>query len=139
MRLSLSPAKVTGALMEHSCSSISYKCICILLLIIAGSLLLIYLIITTVLMLLFLSPLFLVYLGWDLQCFARHCLLQSLGLTLRGSRESYIKGVLSLAVCVTDLSEVLVGWLLATNRNVGSCELSKSVWFSQVHFDIFAL
>ncbi|XP_012586803.1 PREDICTED: ADP-sugar pyrophosphatase isoform X2 [Condylura cristata] len=42
-------------------------------------------------MLLFLFPLFLVYLGWDLQCFSQHCLLQSLGLTLRGSSESCIK------------------------------------------------
>ncbi|XP_050659240.1 ADP-sugar pyrophosphatase isoform X1 [Macaca thibetana thibetana] len=30
-------------------------------------------------------------LGWDLQCFSQHCLLQSLGLTLGGSRESYAK------------------------------------------------
>ncbi|KAM4812937.1 ADP-sugar pyrophosphatase isoform X1 [Urocitellus parryii] len=33
----------------------------------------------------------LVYLGWDLQCFFQHYLLQSLGLTLRGSRGSYAK------------------------------------------------
>uniref|UniRef100_A0A8D2H9V7 ADP-sugar pyrophosphatase n=1 Tax=Urocitellus parryii TaxID=9999 RepID=A0A8D2H9V7_UROPR len=32
-----------------------------------------------------------VYLGWDLQCFFQHYLLQSLGLTLRGSRGSYAK------------------------------------------------
>lgn len=83
--------------------------------IIDGSVLLIDLILTTV-MILFLFPLFLACLGWDRQCFSQHCHLQSLGLTLRGSRGSYIKRCLSLAICITDLAELLVGWLLAADE-----------------------
>ena len=64
---------------------------------------------------------------WDGTFSAPSYLLQSLGLTLRDRERTGPTGVLSLAICITDCSERLVGWLLVTNRNVGSCELS---WWS---------
>lgn len=67
-------------------------------------------------MILFWFPVFLVDLGWDRQCLSQHCHLQSLGLTLRGSRGSYIKKCSSPAICITDLAELLVGWLLTADE-----------------------
>lgn len=78
-----------------------------------GSILLIYFILTTIMMLLSLLPLFLVYLGWDLQCFSQ---LSSSVFRTNPKRPQRGLGqqVLSLAVCITDQNGLLVGFLLLT-------------------------
>lgn len=90
MSILQSRLKIIGAL-RHSWSRIPYKCIYVSLLVIYGSLLIIFLHLNHYNDATLFVSLFLVYLGWHLQCCSQHCFLQSLQLTLRGSRESCAK------------------------------------------------